>query len=173
MSESLPAPTVPLNATLVARKECTERLLVLHLRPDAGEIAPFEPGQFVQIGLPVEDPAPGRRPRLQKRAYSIASAAHARDTVELYLAFVPEGRFTPLLWSLRPGERLWMDPQPKGHFTLAHVPAEAELVLVATGTGLAPYVSMLRTWSGAERWARAVVVHGVRHPVDLGYRDEL
>jgi ferredoxin--NADP+ reductase len=173
MPDRLPATTVPLNATLIARKECTERLLVVQVRPDAGEVAPFEPGQFVQIGLPLEDATSGRRPRLQKRSYSIASAAHARGTIELYLAYVPEGRFTPLVWALRPGERLWMDPEPKGHFTLARVPAETELVLVATGTGLAPYVSMLRTWSGAERWRRAVVLHGVRHPIDLGYREEL
>jgi ferredoxin--NADP+ reductase len=69
-----------------------------------------------------------------------------------------------------------MDPEPKGIFTLGNLPKDARLVLVATGTGLAPYVSMLRRWPASApepRWSRAVVIHGVRHPEELGYRSEI
>ncbi|MBK7878388.1 MAG: ferredoxin--NADP reductase [Planctomycetes bacterium] len=171
----------PLNATLTAFERLDDRLAVLRVRPDRGELGAFEPGQFVQLGLPMEPgsepvgPASARpgRVRLHRRSYSIASAPTDRREAEFYVARVPEGRFTPLLWQLRPGDRVWMDPEPKGFFTLARVPAVAELVLVATGTGLAPYVSMLRASPASDRWARATVVHGVRRPTELGYRAEL
>lgn len=171
----------PLNATLVARQPVGERLLVLRVRPDAGELAPFEPGQFVQLGLPMSAAETAASPialrpgrvRLHRRSYSIASAPAERREIEFYVALVPGGRFTPLLWSLRVGERLWMDPAARGEFGLARVPREAELLLVATGTGLAPFVSMLRAAPASERWSRALVVHGVRHPGELGYRAEL
>lgn len=168
-----------LNATLIERDDLAPHLAIVRVRPEVGGIEPFEPGQFVQIGLPKHVDPPevaGGRARLHKRSYSIASSPLEREQVELYLNRVDGGRFTPELWSLRPGDRLWMDPQPKGIFTLGNLPRDARLVLVATGTGLAPYVSMLRRWpaSTAEpRWSRAVVIHGVRHPEELGYRSEI
>ncbi|MBI5362229.1 MAG: ferredoxin--NADP reductase [Planctomycetes bacterium] len=171
----------PWNAVLVAREDLGPRLAVFRVRPDTGAVADFEPGQFVQIGLPMDASTPLQGPgaarpgrvRMHKRSYSIASAPVSRAEVELYVARVDSGRFTPILWAMRPGDRLWLDPEPKGFFTLARVPAERDLVLVATGTGLAPYVSMLRHHAGSERWRRAVVIHGVRRPDELGYRAEL
>lgn len=171
----------PLNAVLAAREDLGPRLALLRVRPDAGAIGDFEPGQFVQLGLPMdpstplEGPAAARpgRVRMHKRSYSIASAPASRTEVELYVARVDAGRFTPLLWGLRPGDRVWLDLEPRGFFTLARVPPERDLVLVATGTGIAPYVSMLRHHAGSERWRRAVVIHGVRRPDELGYRAEL
>lgn len=162
-----------LNATLIEREDLAPHLAIVRVRPIEGEIAPFEPGQFVQIGLPKRAEAPTDRPRLHKRSYSIASSPLDRSHVELYLNRVDEGRFTPAFWDLEPGDRVWMDAEPKGIFTLGDVPNDARLVLVATGTGLAPYVSMLRRWKADERWSRVVLVHGVRRPEELGYRREL
>lgn len=168
-----------LDLVLVACEDITPRLRVLRLRARTTPIGAFEPGQFVQVGLPMEasgvDLLPARpgRVRMHKRPFSIASAPAELPEVELYVALVDGGRFTPLLWRLVPGDRLWHDPVPKGVFTFSRVPAGADLVLVATGTGLAPFISFLRRHPVEGPWRRLVLVHGVRTPAELGYRAEL
>jgi ferredoxin--NADP+ reductase len=161
-----------LNATLALRRDLSQRYAVLRLRPDALPIPPFTPGQFIQVGLPRPADADGA-PRLAKRAYSIASAADDRGGYELFVALVAAGRFTPELWKLTAGDRLWVGPRALGAFTLERVPPERDLVLVATGTGVAPFVSMLRTYRARPPWRRVVLFHGVRRASDFGYRDEL
>jgi ferredoxin--NADP+ reductase len=71
------------------------------------------------------------------------------------------------------GGRLYLKPVVGGTFTLDEVPGGKDLVMVATGTGLGPYISMLRHFRGEDRWRKFVIVHGVRKIADLGYRDEL
>jgi ferredoxin--NADP+ reductase len=165
------------NATVVARRDLNSTVAILHVRPDGGEVAPFVPGQFIQLGLPAEDvphnPAPART-KLIKRSYSLASAPHERDAYELCIAFVDQGKLTPKLRRFEVGDRLWHDPIPKGMFTLERVEHGRDLVFVATGTGIAPFVSMLRHhgWN-SPRFAHFVVVHGAREQSDLAYRDEI
>jgi ferredoxin--NADP+ reductase len=160
--------TADLNATLSGRRDLDPRHAILRVRPDALPIPPFAPGQFVQIGLP--GPAGGP---LAKRSYSIASAADDRQGYELFVALVEQGHLTTELWKREVGERLWVAPRAQGSFTLERVPLGTDLVLVATGTGVAPYVSMLRTFRERPPWRRAALVHGVRQASGLGYRDEL
>ena len=170
-----------LNATIESRRDVNERCAILRVRPDAVPIPPFLPGQFVQLGLPelarprLGSPAADAPPRLRiaKRSYSIASSALATDHYEFFVALVLEGRLTPELWKLPEGGRCWIDTRPLGSFTLEGVPRECDLVMIATGTGLSPYLSMLRTHVEAPPWRRFVLLHGVRHAEDLGYRDEL
>ena len=167
-----------LDAVLLGCVELTSRLRILRLRPATRAVGAFEPGQFVQIGLPMADeggvvPARPGRVRMHKRPYSIASAPAELPELELYVALVEGGRFTPLLWRLGAGDRCWLDPTPKGLFTFSRVPPGADLVLVATGTGLAPYVSLLRRHAAGGPWRKLVLVHGVRQPEELGYRAEL
>ena len=180
------ATTDVFNATLTDRQNINDELCIVRISPDSEQVPLFEPGQFITLGLP-KDPtdvpanAPSRgdtdkpqRPRLVRRAFSIASSALVRDHIELYLVLVKEGRFTPMLWALRtPGGRVWMDNQAKGTFTLEGVPEGKDLVMVATGTGLAPFMSMLRTYRGTGMWRRYVIIHGVRLASDLGYHQEL
>lgn len=128
------------------------------------EVQPFEAGQFFQLGLDLG----GERVR---RSYSASSAPG--EPLEFYLTNVPSGVLTPSLFGLRPGDRLWVESTPRGFFTLRYVPPVRCLWLVATGTGLGPFVSMLRaagTWQHAERF---VLVHGVRTAAQLAYRAEL
>src|SRR5215470_17128446 len=74
------------NATVVGRRDLNARVAIVHVRPDAGDVADFVPGQFVQVGLPAErDAAPGTRVKLVKRSYSIASAPHEKNAFELLL----------------------------------------------------------------------------------------
>ncbi|MEX2215942.1 MAG: FAD-binding oxidoreductase [Phycisphaeraceae bacterium] len=130
------------NARLIARSDLNADLCIVRIAPDSGQVPAFEPGQFATLGLPESDEAPGR---LVRRPYSIASSPDARDHIELLLARVKEGHFTSRFWPLRPGSPIWLDPHIHGRFTLAAVPPDADLVMVATGTGIAPFMSMLRT----------------------------
>lgn len=172
-------PDIP-NATLVFRRDLNERYSILRVRPDARPIPAFVPGQFVNLGLPREaparagdDPAAAPRVRIDRRSYSIASSAREREHYELFLALVEGGRLTPELWNLVEGSRCWIDGRALGSFTLEGVPEDRDIVLIGTGTGIAPYVSMLRTHATEPPWNTITLVHGVRQVSDLGYREEL
>ena len=170
-----------LNSTLVGRIEVTPDLLILQVKPDTG-VPSFLPGQYVALGLPgsaprlagskdeQESPSPEK---IIKRAYSIGSSPAQKDYLEFYIAVVPDGSLTPRLAALRPGDRLFSQPKVTGTFTLDGVAENRNLVLVSTGTGLAPFMSMVRTpgtWNPARR---ITIVHGVRYPSDFAYADEL
>jgi ferredoxin--NADP+ reductase len=108
-----------------------------------------------------------------RRAYSISSASVERAYLEFYLALVTSGELTPRLFALPHGSRLFLGPKASGFFTLDRVAPGKAVILVATGTGLAPYVSMLRTLLINETKRKFVVLHGARCSWDLGYRAEL
>ena len=165
-----------LNATIVRREAITDDLCVIRVRPDAG-VPDFKPGQYATLGvLPDPDSEQAQKKGLGKlilRPYSISSSPLDKDAIEFYLALVPDGQFTPRLWNVPEGGRLYMAPKCKGRFTLDGVPADRDLVTISTGTGLAPFVSMLKTYRDTGRWRRFVVIHGTRLSADLGYRHEL
>lgn len=169
------------NATVVGREAINPQLLILRVRPDSGEYA-FTPGQFAVLGLVGGAPrvpeaaAEEKTPEAQKlirRAYSIASSSVERAYVEFYLTLVTTGELTPRLFALPHGSRVFLGPKASGLFTLDRVAPGKAVVLIATGTGLAPYVSMLRTMLIADTVRKFVVLHGARCSWDLGYRGEL
>ena len=164
------------NATITFRKDFNDELFIIRVSPDEGQVPEFEPGQYAELAIP-EPPAEGEstegRKKLVRRSYSIASSPAERDHLEFYIVKVEDGFLTPKLWSMKEGDRIWLGPKIKGKFTLDPVPPEKDLVMIATGTGLAPFLSMLKYYHGAKRWRRYVVLHGARYEQDLGYRDEL
>lgn len=171
----------PYNATVIGREEINPQLLILRVRPD-GELFDFRPGQFAVLGLLGKAPrveeaapeeAPGEPDKMIRRAYSIASASVERRYVEFYLTLITSGALTPRLFALGHGGRLFLGPKASGVFTLDRVAPEKAVVLIATGTGLAPYVSMLRTMLVNDSRRRFAVLHGARYSWDLGYRGEL
>src|SRR5215470_9347942 len=143
------AKSTELNAVITQREDWAPGLVVVRIAPVGWELPPFTPGQFATIGLPAsaprlpgcdpEDPAldPGR---FIRRAYSIASSSTQHEYLELYVALVTSGELTPRLLALGPGDRLWLGPKITGMFTLKEIPPDKDLVMVATGTGLAPYM---------------------------------
>ena len=171
----------PYNAVVAGREAVNPQLHILRVRPDAA-LFDFTPGQFAVLGLlgaapripeAASEEPPAAPDKLIRRAYSISSSSKERNYVEFYLTLVASGQLTPRLFALEHGGRLFLGPKASGVFTLDKTPPGKAVLLVATGTGLAPYVSMLRTILIQETQRRFVVVHGARHSWDLGYRGEL
>jgi ferredoxin/flavodoxin---NADP+ reductase len=163
------------NATLVERIDVAPSLAIFRVRPDVIPAASepwFVPGQYVTLGLG----------ELQ-RAYSIASEPGERRWLEFYIRYArnPETE-TPLthrLWELAAGGRVNVGEKIVGRFTLDRTGGpgdEREKLLVAAGTGIAPFISMVRAAvraGDAATIGRMIVCHGVSHPFELAYRDEL
>ena len=131
----------------------------------------FTPGQFARIGLPVAGET-GADPTPEWRAYSMVSRAD-EDALEFYSVVVPDGKFSPALARLAPGDTIWVDKTAFGFLTLERFADGKDLWLIATGTGLSAYLSMLRDPATWQRFSRIVLVHGVRHAGELAYRAEL
>jgi ferredoxin-NADP reductase len=151
------------NATLVRRVDQHDSLAYFWVRFDE-EPTPFEPGQYMTIGVFVDG-------KIVQRPYSVASAPGvAGDTgYEFYLRLVQGGTFTPILWDLPLGHRMRMIG-PKGKFLLEPEDDRTHL-FISSGTGNAPFVSMMRHTLGQGSPRRAVFLNGVSHARDLGYRD--
>jgi ferredoxin--NADP+ reductase len=171
-----------LNAIVTQRVEVAPGLIILRVAPDGWELPDFTPGQYGVLALPGAAPrCPDSDPeedevkpdKLIKRAYSIASSSVAKEYLEFYVALVRSGALTPRLWILQPGDRVWLGRKITGMFTLDTAPPDSHLILFATGTGIAPYVSMVRTFLAEQTERRFAVVHGARHSWDLGYQGEM
>ena len=132
-----------------------------------GARQPFIPGQFVQVHFEHEGV-------LLRRSYSIATPAEdGADEVELAVSFVPGGAATALFENLAPGDRI-QATGPNGRLVLQDADANQRYLLIATGTGVTPYRSMLPLIRRriAERGQRFVLLFGARSPVELLYGEE-
>lgn len=123
----------------------------------------FRNGHFVMLGLPVEG-----RPLM--RAYSVASANHA-DYLEFFSIKVPDGPLTSRLQHLRPGDEVIVGRKPVGSLVLDDLRPGKRVFLLATGTGLAPFMSIIQDPETYERFETVVLVHGVRQVSELAYAD--
>jgi ferredoxin/flavodoxin---NADP+ reductase len=154
------------NATLISRIELTPSVARFLVRPDA-DVPPFKPGQYFALGIAADG-------SFIQRPYSTASAAGTTGELEFLVRRVATGTFTPRLWEIAAGGRVWLGP-PKGLFTLQPRDERTHL-FVSTGTGLAPFISMAETLlrdGAAAQGRRVVVVHGVSYAGELAYRDRL
>lgn len=168
------------NATIVARTDYTPGLRTYFVQPDE-PFESFESGQYVTLGLPSSTPRTGDiqpeyRPvpdgKMVLRAYSIASAGYETDALEFYIAHVPTGSLTPRIWSLAPGDRIQIGRRVVGSFTLENAQTSTA-VLVGTGTGIAPFISMLRQHAVQRPDKRFVLLHGATCRKELAYFAEL
>ena len=150
------------TSRLVRREDLTDSLAFFWVRSD-GDFVDFEPGQYLTIGVESNG-------KLVQRPYSVASSPRARaDGYEFYIRLVTGGMFTPLLWRLPIGQGMSLKG-PKGKFVL-EPDDDRTHVFISSGTGIAPFVSMMATLltDGAPR--RAIVLHGASYADELGYRD--
>lgn len=165
------------GATQPAKKPATGRWLegrvlenrrwtatLFSLRVEAPRL-PFEAGQFVRIALDIGN-------ERIARPFSFVNAP-GDDVLEFYGVVVPEGPLSPQLARLGPGDRLYVAPNPSGFLVLSEVPDAETLWLMSTGTGIAPFLSILASESLWQRYANAVLVHAVRRAQELTYRPRL
>jgi len=147
---------------VVEKKTWNDRLFSLLVDLPAGA---FKAGQFVKLALDID----GAR---VERAYSLVNAPQAAHC-EILFNIVPEGPLTPRLAKLEQGDNIWIKAPPQGLLILDTLPAGVtDLWLMATGTGVGPFVAMLRDGALAH-FAKIILVHGVRSCDELAYRDEL
>ncbi|MBA4374670.1 MAG: ferredoxin--NADP reductase [Anaerolinea sp.] len=171
-----------LNAFVTSRVELSPRVMTLRVAADAWQMPDFTPGQFAVLGLPGSAPrcqwseqelTPGEPEKLIRRPYSITSSSRTREYMEFYISLLSTGALTPRLFALKVGDPVWLGPKTSGIFTLNQVPKDKNIVMVATGTGLAPYISMLTSELQCGSQRKFAVLHGAYHSWDLGYRSEL
>jgi ferredoxin--NADP+ reductase len=123
----------------------------------------FTSGQFVMIGLEVNG-------RPLTRAYSIASANH-EDHLEFFSIKVENGPLTSRLQHLKVGDSIYVSRKPTGTLVLRDLNPGKRLFLFATGTGLAPFMSLIHDPETYDLFERIVLIHGVRWTNELAYRD--
>jgi len=148
------------EGTVVDQRRWTERLFSLRVN---AEISAFEAGQFAKLALAVEN-------EMVARPYSFVNAPKERPH-EFFYVLLPEGPLTQRLCRLEPGGTLYLAPRPAGFLVLSEVPGGVNLWLVSSGTGVGPFLSILKTETPWQRFEQVVLVHAVRHADELTYRD--
>ena len=149
-----------LQGKVIENRAWTQALFSLRVECPA---LSFEAGQFVRIGLDIG----GER---VARPFSFVNAPDD-PVLEFYGVVVPEGPLSPGLARLKAGDALHVADNPAGWLILSELPPAEELWMVATGTGIAPFLSMLRTPAPWQRYQRVILVHGVRRAEELVYRE--
>lgn len=156
-----------LRAEVCARKDLSEDLWTLRLRLPAPFL--FRPGQYATLAL--EDGE-----GVHERPYSIVSSP-LEPELEFFLELVPHGELTPRLYRLQPGDELWVRKSAKGLFQLDRKSGHHCHLMVCTVTGLAPFVSMLRTMTAEPEQQpadhRFVLLAAASRSWEFGYREEV
>jgi ferredoxin--NADP+ reductase len=151
-----------IDGKVTALKDWGNGLYSLFVEAD---IVPFEAGQFIKIGLRVNDEIVGR-------AYSLVNAPSEKP-LEFYFIKVDNGPLTPRLINLKPGDEIHVAPRASGFLVLSEVPQAKNLWLIATGTGIGPFLSILKTATPWQRFEKIILVQAVRTLAELTYQEEI
>lgn len=157
------------EARISAVSHWTDNLFSLRL---AASLPGFEAGQYTWLALPDNSPEPVNAQLLEAIAqpYSILSTPSASE-LEFFFYTQVEGDVSRRLSRLKVGDNLWLKQQAEGTLTLSRASSASTLCLLATGTGVAPFVSMLGTAEIWQRFERVILVYAVRQWQDLRYRE--
>ena len=153
-----------LSGRVVENRHWSESLFSLRVE---GAGVGFRAGQFVRIAL---DTVAGDAGSRVARAFSFVNPPHD-PVLEFYGVIVPQGPLSPRLARLAAGDTLYVAPNPAGFLVLDELPQAETLWLLATGTGLAPFLSILRTEEPWRRFRKVILVHAVRRAEELTYRE--
>ena len=154
------------EGSVAGKRHWTQSLFSLQVT--APEVK-FVAGQFGRLALPAP---PGHIEPMIGRPYSFVNPPDMQPH-EFYFIVVPGGPLTPRLAELAVGDPVWLAPRANGFFSIGEVPATDVLWCLSTGTGVGPFLSMLRTDELWAKFQRAVLVHAVRHVEELTYREEI
>ncbi len=149
-----------IEGKIVENKHWTDLLYSLRVKAD---IDPFVAGQYGRLGLQIDDQIVGR-------PYSFVNAPH-EPLLEFYSIKVSEGPLSPKLAELNTGDSIYIDKRVNGFFTLNEVPEGRDMWMLATGTALGPFLSILNSQEVWERFENVVLVHAVRFKNELSYQD--
>jgi ferredoxin--NADP+ reductase len=157
-----------MRGVVASRRDVSHELWIVHVRPE--EQMAFHPGQYITIGLP-------RDGKLCERPYSVVSSPRERE-LEFFVELVVEGSLTPQLYDVPVGGEVHLRRAAKGRFLFDEKSGHSNHLMVATVTGVAPYLSMLRelvarSKEGQEIPHRIVVIQAASSSGELGYSDEL
>lgn len=125
----------------------------------------FENGEFVTIGLRPQG-------KLIARAYSIVST-NDQDYLEFLSIYIPQGPLTSHMARIQEGDAIWINSKSTGTLTLQHVKPGRHLYMIATGTGLAPFIALIRDSKTYENFEQVILVHSVRTVAELAYKSEI
>lgn len=153
----------PYNGRLSRWEEITPGLAIVGVEA-ADQPFEFQPGQYATLGLL------GNAGKLVQRPMSVSSSADRLDEYEFFIRLIPGGEFTRLLWDRKVGDKINIKG-PKGRFLLQ--PDGHHCLFVASGTGLAPFMSMIDTLRDRGQERDIVLLHGASYDYDLAWRDEL
>jgi ferredoxin--NADP+ reductase len=157
------------SARIVERRNISDDLVVVQVDP-GGDFR-FAPGQYATLGVVTPE-------KHFERAYSIASAPHEKF-VEFFIELVPQGELTPRLFSRQVGDEITLRKVAKGRFTVDNASGHTNHLLIATVTGVAPFISYARSlyqqWKNGQFAGdhRFFMLEGASHTSELGYREEL
>ncbi|PIR09698.1 MAG: ferredoxin--NADP(+) reductase [Gallionellaceae bacterium CG11_big_fil_rev_8_21_14_0_20_60_62] len=151
-----------IEGKVVAKRRWAERLYSLQVK--AG-IALFQAGQFIKLALDIDG-------EVVAHPYSFVNAPGEKP-LEFYFIEGPDGLLTQRLAALEAGDTILIAPNAAGFLTLAEVPDAKHLWLLSTGTGIGPFLSILKTAEPWQRFERIVLAHGVRHANELAYGETI
>ena len=164
VTEAAPKKTLPDSQTVTAVTHWTDSLFSFRVTRPAS--LRFRSGEFVMIGLPGDNGKP------ILRAYSIASP-NWDDELEFYSIIVPDGPLTSKLQHIKPGDQIILRPKPVGTLVLDALLPGKRLWFLATGTGFAPFASLMRDPETYERFEQVIMMHTCRTAEELVYGAEL
>lgn len=149
-----------LQGTIIDNHQWNARLFSLRIEAPLGE---FKAGQFVRVALDID----GER---VARPYSLVNAPH-EEVLEIFFNIVPEGPLSPALAKLKKGDSVFVSDKPAGFLTVDEVPPAKNLWLLATGTALGPFLSVLKTDSPWQQFEKIILAYSVRSKDELAYVD--
>ena len=154
--------TPAIKGKIASVKQWTDSLFSLRAEAD---LPPFEAGQFIRLGLPIDG-------KEHLRSYSFVNGPAARP-YEFYFIKVEGGPLTERLPRLRAGDEILFAPRPAGYLVLSEVPQAEQLWMLATGTAIGPFLSILQDEAVWRRFPEIVLAHAVRRAEELSYAERI
>lgn len=151
-----------IDGVVVNKQQWSSRLYSLQI--DA-PLEGFKAGQFVRVALEIDG-------EQVARPYSLVNSPD-ESALEIYFDIVPKGKLSRALALLEKGDAIKVADNPSGFLTIGEVPEVDNLWMIATGTGIGPFLSCLKTDEPWHRFNKIILVHSVRHAEDLTYKDTL